>query len=291
MKTVLTYLLLFISTSSSSQVLYDFSTNPFLNGWFYYDTFGSSPNAEFSYNALYQRIDYNIFTSTDISIFHRQLPFALTTDYNVSFQITPTSTLNYNTFFPLILTPYEITSPGFHPWRENAISQVQAGGMQNLDFLAMEILSNEVRLFSRNDDIISPNLIQSLNPPFYLQVNQSYWIALIISNSINAEVKISSDANFNTILASSTFVIPMLDSMNHIYIANSNGNTGCVQQGFLDDYKVISGPTVNLVEIKDTPKELVKVIDVMGIESTFQKNKILIYIYSDGSTKRVIEFD
>lgn len=38
-------------------------------------------------------------------------------------------------------------------------------------------------------------------------------------------------------------------------------------------------------------KELVKVVDLMGRETTPQKNKTLIYVYSDGTTERVFEFE
>jgi hypothetical protein len=46
-----------------------------------------------------------------------------------------------------------------------------------------------------------------------------------------------------------------------------------------------------LDELDETPKELVKIVDFMGRECEATKNTPLIYIYSDGSTKRVVQVD
>lgn len=38
-------------------------------------------------------------------------------------------------------------------------------------------------------------------------------------------------------------------------------------------------------------KELLKIVDLMGREVPYEKNKVLIYVYSDGTTERVFEFE
>jgi len=38
-------------------------------------------------------------------------------------------------------------------------------------------------------------------------------------------------------------------------------------------------------------KTLIKIVDTMGRETPFRKNTVLIYIYSDGTTERVMEFE
>jgi hypothetical protein len=38
-------------------------------------------------------------------------------------------------------------------------------------------------------------------------------------------------------------------------------------------------------------KELVKIVDLMGREVSYEKNKVLIYVYSDGTTERIFEFE
>jgi len=45
--------------------------------------------------------------------------------------------------------------------------------------------------------------------------------------------------------------------------------------------------TAGLDEVTDNKKELVKVIDMMGRETTVEPNKLLIYVYSDGTTEKV----
>ena len=40
-------------------------------------------------------------------------------------------------------------------------------------------------------------------------------------------------------------------------------------------------------ELSNTPKELIKITDLIGREVTFKPNTPLIYIYSDGSTEKV----
>jgi len=48
-----------------------------------------------------------------------------------------------------------------------------------------------------------------------------------------------------------------------------------------------SMPT-SIDEIGDINKELVKVVDLLGRESEIIKNKVLLYIYSDGSVDKKI---
>jgi hypothetical protein len=61
---------------------------------------------------------------------------------------------------------------------------------------------------------------------------------------------------------------------------------GCADTSdcFLVDYTGIE-------ELFAGEKELVKVVDLMGRETTPQKNMVLIYVYSDGTTERVFEFE
>lgn len=49
--------------------------------------------------------------------------------------------------------------------------------------------------------------------------------------------------------------------------------------------------SVGLNELNNTPKELIKIVDVMGRETEFKPNTPLIYIYSDGTTERIVEIE
>ena len=48
---------------------------------------------------------------------------------------------------------------------------------------------------------------------------------------------------------------------------------------------------VGIEEKVQSPKTRVKIIDLMGREVSYEKNKVLIYVYSDGTTERVYELD
>lgn len=61
---------------------------------------------------------------------------------------------------------------------------------------------------------------------------------------------------------------------------------GCIitSNCYLVDYTGIE-------ELFSGEKELVKIVDLMGREVPFEKNKVLIYVYSDGTAERVFEFE
>ncbi len=48
---------------------------------------------------------------------------------------------------------------------------------------------------------------------------------------------------------------------------------------------------VGIEELNQGEKEIIRVVDLMGRETTPQKNKVLIYQYSDGTTEKVFEFE
>lgn len=74
--------------------------------------------------------------------------------------------------------------------------------------------------------------------------------------------------------------------------ANSGRGLNTKESGFsvrcLQDY---TGGGVGLIEINDEPKSLVKIVDLMGRETKFKPNTVLIYIYSDGSTERIMKLE
>jgi hypothetical protein len=60
---------------------------------------------------------------------------------------------------------------------------------------------------------------------------------------------------------------------------------------FVDDVRIerVTGGPVGLVELEGADRTLVKIIDLMGRETTFKPNTPLIYIYSDGTSERVMK--
>ena len=48
---------------------------------------------------------------------------------------------------------------------------------------------------------------------------------------------------------------------------------------------------VGISELNSTPKQIVKIIDLMGRETSFKPNTPLIYVYDDGSIEKVFSVE
>jgi PKD repeat protein len=64
----------------------------------------------------------------------------------------------------------------------------------------------------------------------------------------------------------------------------------CTDSITYTDY-ILVNDCAGIDELNTNTKELVKIVDPMGRETTPQKNRVLIYMYSDGTIKRVFEFE
>ncbi|MFT6503343.1 MAG: hypothetical protein ACJASQ_003478 [Crocinitomicaceae bacterium] len=49
--------------------------------------------------------------------------------------------------------------------------------------------------------------------------------------------------------------------------------------------------SVGIAELNSSPKQLLKIVDLMGRETTYKLNTVLIYVYDDGTTERVFKLD
>ena len=49
--------------------------------------------------------------------------------------------------------------------------------------------------------------------------------------------------------------------------------------------------TIGIEELSNSPKQLLKIVDLMGRETPFKPNTVLIYVYDDGSTERVFKLE
>ena len=49
--------------------------------------------------------------------------------------------------------------------------------------------------------------------------------------------------------------------------------------------------TVGLNELSNTPKQLLKIVDLMGRETEYKPNTVLIYVFDDGSTEKVFKME
>ena len=61
--------------------------------------------------------------------------------------------------------------------------------------------------------------------------------------------------------------------------------------GSIDNLCMIQNNILSLKELKNTPKEIVKIVDIMGREVGFEPNRVLFYIYSDGSSEKIFVVD
>jgi Leucine-rich repeat (LRR) protein len=52
-----------------------------------------------------------------------------------------------------------------------------------------------------------------------------------------------------------------------------------------------SSCTAGVLELNNSPKQLLKIVDLMGRETPFKPNTVLIYVYDDGTTERVLKVD
>lgn len=259
-----------------AQETYSFENDPLANGWTYYDNYNSQPNPGFSHNSTNQALNFELNTGVEVSFLNRTLNNELTSDYCVYFSILPTET-NYNTFFPLLLAESKLTGNDLHPWRKNATNGV-VGDFQNLDIIGVEVLGLQIRFVHRNDNNAN-NLIQSLNTPFYMVANQKYYVKLSVVNGTQASITISNNSAFSSVLAESTYTIPMLNNMNEIYIANCNGNSNTSQFGLLDDYTFSEGCTLNIhSEVNEEPKIVYNIeSELIEIESNKSFEKVTVY--------------
>jgi len=64
-----------------------------------------------------------------------------------------------------------------------------------------------------------------------------------------------------------------------------------IDQGMFFSNNCPSPCAVSLTELNNTPKQLLKIVDLMGRETPYKANTVLIYMYSDGTTERVFKLE
>ena len=84
-----------------------------------------------------------------------------------------------------------------------------------------------------------------------------------------------------------------------IFLADANPNLTCIdvddvnystanwtnidsQTSFSTDCNNACSNTSSITELNNTPKQLIKIVDVLGRETPFKPNTPLLYIYDDG---------
>lgn len=217
----------------AQNITYDFSTDPLVNGWTRIHTSGGAATG-FTHSLVNQNINYDITTGTANNFLRRTTPYTLGNQFSISFRIRPAAN-NSNTFFPLLLTPSEVTGTDIHPWRLNPVGG-GAGALQNIDLLGVGILGTNVHLVNRLGN--NANCLTPFTNALNLTANTDYWIKLERICATTVRLSVYSNAAMTTVLRDEYFTIPNLAAMNHLYIANCNGNFSTSQRGILDDYTI-----------------------------------------------------
>lgn len=215
---------------------FDFSTNPFSNGWTSVDETTSSNS--FTYSGT-ESISYNITSSTETAVMHTPITStAIANNFCASFKITPSNPNNYNTFFPMLLAPQAQPGPDFHPWRKNPLDPNIAGDPQNINLIGVAITHSELKFLHREGNSMTSSILQSFSSPLNLAANTSYWVKLSVMNGTQANLSVYSDADMTMELRNQDYTIPDLGAFTELYITNCNGNSATDQQGTLDDYLI-----------------------------------------------------
>jgi len=101
---------------------------------------------------------------------------------------------------------------------------------------------------------------------------------LSTTNAADAYQWLDCDANFSMINGATGNTFTPTQSGNYalaIYINECGDTSDCLYLGF-----------ANMGELNNTPKQLIKIVDVLGRETPFKPNIPLLYIYNDGTVER-----
>ncbi|MFT5778516.1 MAG: hypothetical protein ACI837_001472 [Crocinitomicaceae bacterium] len=96
---------------------------------------------------------------------------------------------------------------------------------------------------------------------------------VMLNNLINASTRMNSQATY----AKSANVL--------IWVRNDDGTWDD------NDLFIAQDGSLSIFELTNAPKELVKIVDLMGRETVYTPNTVLIYVYNDGTSERVFKLD
>ena len=157
---------------------------------------------------------------------------------------------------------------------------------------------------------IDPTLIGNWSGTVTQGANWTYPANMTINNLVIGQP--SGQTDYPTFPCAGSNVFLSNTGNIHVFSETIIGGTGVCANGQVDIYKlsensiqwdwydtifgeVVSGiltrSTSGTVELINTQKELVNIVDFMGRETEFKPNPPLIFIYSDGTRERVMEIE
>ena len=101
-------------------------------------------------------------------------------------------------------------------------------------------------------------------------------------------VKNGNNANFNyfTALANPNLTCIEVDD-----VTWSNANWFNIDAQTSFSTSCANSCAIGINELSNTPKQLLKIVDLMGRETLYKPNTVLIYVFDDGSTKKVFKME
>lgn len=162
-----------------------------------------------------------------------------------------------------------------------ALYQISCGANQ-LTFLDFSLTTVLVYLWCHENQLTSLNLSQN-SALTNLYCNDNLLQCLNVKNGNNSNITFTFDATNN----------PNLSCIEVDDVAWSSSNWTMVdaQTSFSNDCNNDCSPSHAGIEELQTKKEILRIIDFSGKETEYKANTPLIFIYSDGSTERIMKIE
>jgi len=122
----------------------------------------------------------------------------------------------------------------------------------------------------------------------YLDCGNDQLTCLNVKNGNNANFSDWSGNINNSFL---TTLNPNLTCIEVDDVAWSNANWFNIDAQTSFSTSCANSCAIGINELSNTPKELVKIVDLMGRETPYKPNTVLIYVFDDGSTEKVFKME
>ena len=155
---------------------------------------------------------------------------------------------------------------------------------QNNNLTSLDVSSNTalIYLYCFNNNLTSLDLS-----------NNMFLSMLDCSNNNLTCLNVKNGNNWDMNFRFETTNNPNLTCIEVDDVAWSNANWTDIdpQTSFSTSCNNACTSTIGIEELSNSPKQLLKIVDLMGRETPFKPNTVLIYVYDDGSTERVFKLE
>lgn len=172
----------------------------------------------------------------------------------------------------------------------NQISSLNVS--QNTGLYNLHCFSNQLTSLDLSQNTVLINLDCSGNQITGLNLSQNPDLTTVQcqNNELNC-LNLKNGANTNLILlaaqVNSNLTCVEVDDVAYSTTNWANIPSGCSYNSDCNN----SCSTVGIEELTKSSKQLMKIVDIIGRDTTFKTNTTLIYIYSDGSTEKVFKVE